>query len=59
MYGIQLQNKPTQLSKLSSVCVGYWDRMWVGPLYVAFFLFSRGVKKLFLFVILQKGLLEA
>jgi len=30
MYGIQLQNKATQLSKLSSVCVGYWDRMWVG-----------------------------
>jgi len=25
-----LQNKPTLLSKLPSICVGYWDRMWVG-----------------------------
>ena len=24
-----LQNKPMQLSKLSSVYIGYWDRMWV------------------------------
>ena len=28
-YGVLRQNKPTQLSKLSRVCVGYWYRMWV------------------------------
>jgi len=44
-----MQNKPTQLSKLSSVCVGYWDRMWVHGVLVGgiTFRFSKEAKKLF------------
>jgi len=52
-YGVLLQNKPMLLPKLSSVCVGDWDRMWVGFSLVAFIYpsFSREAKKLFLGII--------